>query len=181
MDRIALQRRGAQHGTLPGRPIVQPLAERRQILFPHREARRHGVAAKAEKQMSAQEAMHSCRLKPCTLRPLPLPSPFSSMETTMTGPPGLFHQTGGHDADDAGVPVLPPEQDDPVFQKARLPIQQLLRCLDDLLFRLLPGNIDLRQPVGQLAARSSSSQRTSCRAVTALSIRPAALMRGAMA
>ena len=41
-------------------------------------------------RMSAQEAMHSCRLKPCTLRPLPLPSPCSSTDTTMTGRPDVY-------------------------------------------------------------------------------------------
>ena len=48
---VALQRRGIQHRTLPGRPIVHPAAEGRQILRPHREARRHGMAAKTEKQV----------------------------------------------------------------------------------------------------------------------------------
>ena len=62
----------------------------------------------------------------------------------------LFHQTGGHDADDARVPVAAPEQDDPVFEDGRLLVQLLLRRLDDLLFRLLPGDVDLIQSMRQL-------------------------------
>ena len=62
----------------------------------------------------------------------------------------FFHKARRHDADDARVPVAAPEQDDPVLQDAGLGVQQLLRRLHDLLLRLLPGGVDLRQAVGQL-------------------------------
>ena len=66
------------------------------------------------------------------------------------GAAGLFHQPGGHDADDAGVPVPAPDEDDPVFEDGGFRIQLLLRSPDDLLLGLLPGHIDLVQLMRQL-------------------------------
>ena len=62
---------------------------------------------------------------------------------------GLFHKAGGHDADDAGVPVSAPEQDDPVFEAFRLSVQQFLRGFDDLHLRLLPLDVDVAQLMSQ--------------------------------
>ena len=62
---------------------------------------------------------------------------------------GLFHKAGGHDADDAGVPVSAPEQDDPIFEAFRLSVQQLLRGFDDLHLRLLPLDVDVTQLMSQ--------------------------------
>ena len=105
------------------------------------------------RRRSSQEAMQACRLKPCTLRPLPLPSPCSSMDTTMTGRPVLFHQPGCHDANDAGVPVPAPDQDDPVLQTgpARPPAgpARPWRSRTSVSCR---GGVDLVQFMGQLGS-----------------------------
>ena len=132
-------------------------------------------------RMSSQEAMHSWRLKPCTLRPLPLPSPCSSTDTTMTGRPVFSTKR------EATMPMTPGCQSRPQMRMTRssrmagsasscscaaLTISCSVSCRATLIsFSLCASS----------AARSSSSQSTSCNAVTALSIRPAALMRGAMA
>ena len=63
---VAFQRRREEHGALPRGPLVQAAAQLVQVLFPHREARRHGVAAEAEQDVLARgdagvqvEALHT--------------------------------------------------------------------------------------------------------------------------
>ena len=94
---------------------------------------------------------------------------------------GALHQPGSHDANDAGMPVPSPQQHDAVVQPLGLLFQQFLGSFEDLLLSLLPVGVDLVQLVRQFLGPVRSSQSTSCKAVTALSMRPAALMRGAMA
>ena len=50
---------------------------------------------------SAQAVMQACRSKPGTLRPLPLASPFSATDTTITGRP--YFSTSR----DATMPMTP--------------------------------------------------------------------------
>lgn len=59
---------------------------------------------------------------------------------------------GGHDADDAGVPVPAPKQDHTIFHAAGVLVQLLQSSFQDLLFRLLPGGVDLPQLAGQLCS-----------------------------
>ena len=68
------------------------------------------------------------------------------------GAAGLFHQPGCHDANDTGVPVPAPDQDDPVLQNGGLGLQLGLRGLGDLALGLLPGGVDLVQFMCQLGS-----------------------------
>ena len=146
---VTFQRRCAQHGALPRRPVVEPPTEGGQVFLPHREARRHGVAAEAEQDVGAGgdalvqvEALHAAA---AALALAVLIHRHHDDRASC-----LFHEAGGHDADDAGVPVPAPEQDDPVLEALRLSIQQLLRGPDDLHLGLLPLAVDVGQLMGQL-------------------------------
>ena len=68
------------------------------------------------------------------------------------GAAGLFHQPGCHDANDTGVPVPAPDQDDPVLLNGGLGLQLGLRGLGDLALGLLPGGVDLVQFMCQLGS-----------------------------
>ena len=65
-------------------------------------------------------------------------------------PAGALHQPGGHDANDAGMPVAAPQQHHAVFQPFRLLFQKLLRRIEDLQLDLLTPGVDLVQFAGQL-------------------------------
>ena len=146
---IAGQRRDLQHGALPCRPLVQAAAQGFQIFFPHREARRHGVAAVADEQVGAGpdagvqvETLHAAAAA------LALAVLVHRDHDDRAA--GALHQPGRHDADDAGVPVPAPQQDHTILQPLRLLLQQFLSGLEDLQFSLLPFRVDLVEFMGQL-------------------------------
>lgn len=173
---------GGVYSTGHSRAAQSFIRRRRAIRFSARTERPAAMAWPPKRRSrSAQEAMHSCRLKPCTLRPLPLPSPFSSMETTMTGRPVFSTRR------EATMPMTPGCQFCPQSRMTRSSKRPGSRSSSSCAALTISCSVSCRETLisvsrwASSAARSSSSQRTSCRAVTALSIRPAALRRGAMA
>ena len=90
---VAFQRRGHQHRTLPGGPLVQAAAQLGQIFFPDGKSRRHGVAAEAEEKILAGgnagvqvEALHTAAAA------LALAVLINGHHDDGTA--GLFHQPG---------------------------------------------------------------------------------------
>ena len=71
--------------------------------------------------------MQACKLKPCTLRPLPLHSPCSSIVTTITGRPVRSTSRDATMPMTPGVPNRRPHsQHHAVFQPLRFLFQQFL-------------------------------------------------------
>ena len=129
---------------------------------------------------SAQAVMQPCRLKPGTLRPLPLPSPFSAMETIITGRPYFSTRR------EATIPMTPWCQPLPHSSMTRSSVRPgSAASISSTAFSIF-CSVSWRRALisfsrwARTAARAGSSHRTSCKAAAALSIRPAALSRGAM-
>ena len=140
--------RGVQHRALPGSPLVQAAAQFGQVFFPDGKSRRHGVAAVAHQKVGAGadtgvqvKALHAA-------------SAALALAVLVNGDhddraPGALHQPRSHDANDAGMPVPPPQQHDAVVQPLGLLFQQFLGSFENLLLSLLPVSVDLVQLVRQ--------------------------------
>lgn len=133
-----------EHRALPGGPLVQAAAQQGQIFLPGGETRRHRMSAKPLQQISTS-ADALMQVKALDTASAALALALFVHRNTITGRPVALHQTGGHDADDAGVPVPAPKQDHTIFHAAGVLVQLLQSSFQDLLFRLLPGGVDLPQ------------------------------------
>ena len=148
-----------QYRALPGSPVVQAAAQLGQVFFPDGKSRRHGVTAVTHQKVGAGtdagvqvKALHAA-------------SAALALAVFINGDhddraSGALHQPGSH----AGCCSS--------NSSAALKICCSVSCRWALISLSLCASS---------SALSGSSQSTSCKAVTALSMRPAALMRGAMA